>query len=433
MRILISSFPFAGHTLPLLPIAKELVRRGHEVRWYSGTKYRTLIEATGAGFEPFVEARNLDEADLNADFPGRVRLSGFRQIKYDVSNVFVAQIKPQFHDLERIARRWPFEVILTEQMVFAAILFSEQGGPPCALLNVMPLGIRSRDTAPFGVGLLPSATPLGRVRNVALHWMVEHILFGSVSREIADACQAVGRRRRPFSPSITPHLMLQPTIPAFEYPASDHPRQLHFIGPLVPETAEPPALPWWPELAADKPVILVTQGTITTQADQLIVPTLQGLAQEDLLVIVPGVKDMTRLGELPSNARVERYIPYSALLPHVDVFVTNGGYGGVQQALAHGVPIVIAGKTEDKIEVANRIQQAGVGVKLATHRPTPDQVRAAVTGLLGDNPYRRRAEEMGRELRRHDAPREAASFIEQLAATQQPVYRGMGGGQEVTT
>jgi UDP:flavonoid glycosyltransferase YjiC (YdhE family) len=42
------------------------------------------------------------------------------------------------------------------------------------------------------------------------------------------------------------------------------------------------------------------------------------------------------------------------LLPHVDAMVTNGGYGGVQQALAHGVPLVVTGDSEDKPEVAAR-------------------------------------------------------------------------------
>jgi hypothetical protein len=44
--------------------------------------------------------------------------------------------------------------------------------------------------------------------------------------------------------------------------------------------------------------------------------------------------------------------------------VTNGGYGGVQQALANGVPLVVAGDSEDKPEVAARVRWSGTG-----HRP----------------------------------------------------------------
>ena len=51
--------------------------------------------------------------------------------------------------------------------------------------------------------------------------------------------------------------------------------------------------------------------------------------------------------------------------------VTNGGYGGVQFALAHGVPLVVAGDHEDKPETAARVAGSGVGRNLKTGRPTP--------------------------------------------------------------
>ena len=78
---------------------------------------------------------------------------------------------------------------------------------------------------------------------------------------------------------------------------------------------------------------------------------------------------------LPANVRVERFIPHDRLLPHVDVMVTNGGYGGVQQALAHGVPLVVAGDSEDKPEVAARVHWSGAGVDLRTGRPSPARWR----------------------------------------------------------
>ncbi len=137
---------------------------------------------------------------------------------------------------------------------------------------------------------------------------------------------------------------------------------------------EPPA--WWGELENGRPVVHVTQGTVATEAQQLIVPTIKALAGAGaLLVVTTGGKPVVRigLGELPANVRVESFVPHPLLLPHVDVMVTNGGYGGVQTALAHGVPLVVAGASEDKPEVANRVQWAGVGVNL---RPCPPRPRA---------------------------------------------------------
>jgi UDP:flavonoid glycosyltransferase YjiC (YdhE family) len=58
--------------------------------------------------------------------------------------------------------------------------------------------------------------------------------------------------------------------------------------------------------------------------------------------------------------------------------VTNGGFNGVQSALSHGVPLVCAGKTEEKPEVCARVAWAGVGIDLKTQRPKPDQIKQAI-------------------------------------------------------
>jgi UDP:flavonoid glycosyltransferase YjiC (YdhE family) len=68
---------------------------------------------------------------------------------------------------------------------------------------------------------------------------------------------------------------------------------------------------------------------------------------------------------VPANARVAEFIPFDDLLPHIDVLVSNGGYGGVQQTLGHGVPMVLAGEAADKAEVTARAAWAGVAINLA--------------------------------------------------------------------
>ncbi|CAM3740964.1 glycosyltransferase [Deinococcus frigens] len=421
-RILIASQPIAGHVLPLLPIAQELVRRGHAVRWYTGRKYAARVVATGAEFVPFVHARDFDDADFGATFPGRNHRRGLRQLQYDVRQIFVGGIEGNMHDLREIGRGWPADAVLADQTLVAALLYAEAGGPPCALLGVLPLGIQSRDTAPFGLGLPPSGTPVGRVRNRALHWLTQRVVFGAASRDLAAACGRMGLRPRPFALPTSPHLMLQPTVPAFEYPQSDLPPTLHFIGPITPSNAAQARLPaWWPEvLESQRPVVLVTQGTLATDPRELIWPTLRALETADVLVIAAG---MAGLDDLPANARAAAFVPFAALLPHVSVYVTNGGYGGVQSALAHGVPVVAAGGSEDKTEVAGRVAHAGVGINLRTARPTPERLRRAVLNLLGDSPQRRRAHELSAEMRLHDAPNEAATLVEQLARTGRAVKR----------
>src|SRR5262249_3361806 len=150
---------------------------------------------------------------------------------------------------------------------------------------------------------------------------------------------------------------LQGSGPSFEYPRTDLPQNVRWIGASAPDPPPNWQQPqWWRELESSK-VILVTQGTVNNDYDQLIRPAIRALANENVLVIVTtGSRpaEDVEINPLPPNARVERFIPYAHLMPHVDLLVSNGGYGTVQIALSHGVPIVIFGKTEEKPEIANR-------------------------------------------------------------------------------
>ncbi|GHF36673.1 UDP:flavonoid glycosyltransferase YjiC (YdhE family) [Deinococcus metalli] len=415
-RILIASQPIAGHLLPLLPVARELAARGHELRWYTGRKYAARVRAAGAAFEPFTLARDYDDRAFGVAFPGRDALSGLRQVQFDTRHIFVGQMLPQLRDLQALHRAWPWEVTLAEQTLSAGLLLEELGGPPCALLGVLPLGIHSRDTAPFGPGLPPMRGPLGRARNAALRRVTQRVVFGGADRDLRAVCRSLGIPERPFEPPIPPTLLLQASVPGVEYAVSDRPPQLHFIGALTPPAPPGAALPdWWPDVQrADRPVVVVTQGTIATDPRDLILPTVRALADEPVLVVAAGVRDPAALGELPANARTAPFLPFDRMLPHASVYVTNGGYGGVQLALSHGLPVLSAGTTEDKLEVGRRVQVAGVGLRLGTRTPAPGAVRRAVRRLLREPRFRERAQTLRAEFRAHDAPREAADLIEGL-------------------
>ncbi len=430
-RFLVATQPITGHVLPAIPMVRELTRRGHEVVWYVGKKFREHAEAAGARFAPYVHARDYDDADYDVAFPERAKLKDLAQIKFDFVHLFMRQIAPQHRDLTAILESFPADVVVGDPSVCAAFTVHERGGPVHAVYNITVLGIPGRDVAPFGLGIWPNGSLLGRWRNAALHALATNVIFRSVSAEMSAGATAVGCKPRKFEGVLlSPYLFLEPTVPSFEYPRTDLPPQVHFVGPLLPEPPAaftPPA--WWPDVAhKTKRVVLVTQGTVATQAENLIAPTLEGLASDDVLVVAAGVKDRAALertlgAAIPANARVEAFVPFGPLMPHVDAYVTNGGYGGVSTALTHGVPVVTGGVTEDKPEVGNRVAFAGVGINLKTATPKPAQVRNAVRKVLAEPRYRESAKQLSAEYARYDGPRSSADLLERLATTKQAVHR----------
>jgi UDP:flavonoid glycosyltransferase YjiC (YdhE family) len=168
-------------------------------------------------------------------------------------------------------------------------------------------------------------------------------------------------------------------------------------------------------LDGSRKVVLVTQGTVANHDfDLLIAPTLAALANEpDLLVVVTaGGRPIDAIpGPIPGNARLASYLPFEWLLPKVDVLVTNGGYGSVNQALSHGIPLVTAGLTEDKADVNVRVAWSGVGIDLQTNKPTALALRGAVRAVLDKPIYRSRAALMAKGFAEIDTRSEILRIV----------------------
>jgi UDP:flavonoid glycosyltransferase YjiC (YdhE family) len=166
---------------------------------------------------------------------------------------------------------------------------------------------------------------------------------------------------------------------------------------------EPPA--WWGELDGSRPAVVVTQGTLVNDdLSQLVEPALAGLAGMDVTVVAALGREHGPLSvPVPANARVAGYIPFGALLPKASVLVTNGGSAGTHQALAAGVPVVVAGETEDKPANAARVAYHRLGINLETASPTAQAVAGAVASLLQDTEVRENALRLAKVYAQHDA------------------------------
>jgi UDP:flavonoid glycosyltransferase YjiC (YdhE family) len=70
-------------------------------------------------------------------------------------------------------------------------------------------------------------------------------------------------------------------------------------------------------------------------------------------------------------AATKVYRFFAWILSKADVFVANGEYGGVNQAMSFGVPLVCAGLTEDKADVNMRVGWSDVEINLETNKRTP--------------------------------------------------------------
>ena len=428
-RILMASLQVDGHVNPGFPLAAKLIQSGHEVRWYTGQRFQQRIEAIGARYLPMTKALDISNIDLNEIMPERAKLKGIRQLGFDMKQIFIGEAQNHLRDLQDVVTTYSADVTVADMGSIGAAWLAEMGGPPVAAYGVTFVPAGSRDVAPIGLGLPPSRSLVGRTRNRILSRLMTTIMFGSAVKYANEIRAEFGLPRitgSPFEMLVRGcQLYLQPCTCLFEYPRSDLPRHIHYIGPLLPQAPTDFSLPnWWDDLKDDRPVVLVTQGTVATQHEDLLLPTLRALASENVLVVATmwnGKAEDLPIAKASTNSRIEKFIPYSELLPHVDVMVTNEGYGGVQFALAHGVPLVVAGRTEDKPEIGARVAWSGVGIRLKSERPGEAAIRESVMKVLGNSSYRTKAKEHEAHSRGYGGAEAAVQLIEELVATKRPV------------
>jgi UDP:flavonoid glycosyltransferase YjiC (YdhE family) len=420
--VIVAATPLTGHTRPMLSLARGLIAAERRVTVVAASRFADDARATGADFVPLTGLADYDDRRLAHDHPQRAQLPpGPAQLDYDQRHLFGDTIPDQNTVLQILLKAEPAAVVLHDATFLGD--FPQLLGAP---------GIRPRRSV--GVGVNPVALP-GReltafgppppiegmdVRGVAAKLNAEmDTAFEPATDYLNRVLSGLGALRRiPLMLRAmyeVPDAIAQLTVPSFEFARIDAPSWLHLVGPLPAEPAAgwtPPE--WWPELDRRR-VIVVSQGTMANgDLTELIQPTLDGLADQDVLVIA-ALGRSPRPGELrvPGNARLVDYVPFDQLLPKVDALVTNGGYGATQQAIGYGIPVVVAGTTEDKPMVAARVAAFGVGLDLGTQHPTPTAVAAAVTRLLAEPVFRERTEIMAAEHSAADPIRAIVELLDQ--------------------
>jgi UDP:flavonoid glycosyltransferase YjiC (YdhE family) len=427
VRVLIASTPLMGHLNPLLAIGRTLISDGHEVVGLSASVMRDCIEKVGAEFRAFPVGADLDLSNRDTLFPEWKKLPpGPELLRFALEHVFVDTIQPQHEGLRQVLREFPADVVIGDNFLFGVLpmlLGPRAQRPAIVLCGTMLLHCDRDDGARHFVGLPPAVSDAQREQYAAISKAQDRLVYDPVTRHLNTRLEGLGVE--PLSMDLfhalvaLPDAYLQLTVPSFEFPRRHLPPSVHFVGtpPIIPNQA--PLPPWAHELDGSRKVVLVTQGTVSNfDFGKLVAPTLAALANDSdvLVVVTTGGRPLDAIpGPVPGKARLAIYLPFEWLLPRVDVLVTNGGYGSVNQALSFGVPLVTAGLTEDKADVNARVAWSGVGINLATNSPSRLAIRKAVRAVLENPAYRSRASSMAEEYSAIDTTHEIIRILGQVS------------------
>lgn len=187
------------------------------------------------------------------------------------------------------------------------------------------------------------------------------------------------------------------------------PRTLHrvetapskqFVGPLFDDERLSSGR-WEPPLGNERPVVLVAFGTMFSDQQEIYRACLEALGDGSchLVMAVGRHVDPAVFGEIPPFVEIHQTVPQLAVLRHARAFVTHGGMSSVVEALWFGVPMVVIPQAADHFGNAARVEQLGVGQRIAADRVTADALRRATKRARSDVGVRIRIAQVAREVR----------------------------------
>ena len=418
-KILFATVPADGHVNPLTGLAVYLKSVGCDVRWYTSTKYQKKIEGMGIPFYPLVKALDLGADNIEEVFADRENYKSMvGKLNYDLTHVFVKRGPEYFEDIKAIYTDFPFEVMIADLTFTAMPMVKEVMGIPVIAGGIIPLTENSTDLPPAGLGMTPSDSALGRIKQDVLRFVANRFLFASSNKALKEmlATYGIETLNTNIFDVLTKKatLLLQSGTPSFEYKRSDKGHNIRFVGPLLPYSPGAKSEWYHPKLAQYDKVILVTQGTVEKDSEKLIVPALEAFKDTNCLVVVAtgGSNTEALRTRFPQqNFIIEDFIPFNSVMPHVDVYVTNGGYGGVLMGIQNGLPMVVAGVHEGKSEICARVGYFKLGINLRTEKPTAKQIRKSVEEVLEDGAFKLRVLKLRKEFARYETGPLCASHI----------------------
>ena len=411
MRILFTAMPFEGHVLPMTGLARRLLDDGHDVRFYTGRALAPRLEQLGVPHVPYDRALEVNGENIAQLYPEIERMRGPRRIAFDTEKVFFASIPEHVDDVIGLHREFPFDAIVTDAAFYAAYPITRRLGIPAFGISAAPSPTaKSAGAPPPFFGLTPARTPLGWLRDRLVWAMVE----GSTRRGVRVFDSVLAREGlspyadSPFQlPWDTVEVMFQTGVPAMDFEGLDWPDNHMFVGPLLPPRSTRKRRPAVCGTARRRPVgrhrLAGHRGQ--PRPGKLLVPTLTALAgTEHLVVACTGGRNTAALQQAfpQDNVVITDWADFDVLLPHCDVFITNGGYGSVMQALMAECVLITAGLLEGKNDVNARLASRGLALDLRTDHPTPAQIGEAVQRAITDVSLRRHVQRVAHDLQSRD-------------------------------
>ena len=399
--------PLTGHINPTVALGQSLIKRGHSVTWLGFEEQLRAslpedlhicpleIEASEAEEDEALDAASSLSSPLRSHQSERRGFAGLHFLWEEVLIPLARATYPQVY--ARLVSERPDLCVVDQQM------FS--GGLAAHALDI-----------PYVTSSTTSAALIDVLADLPQVSAWSHGLLSALWRD---------HNLTPPSTSqldLSPHAVLSFSsrrLALSATPEGEVPDCVTFVGPALEGERAPVEFPWG-ELSPTLPRLFLSMGTVNAErARSLYHRIIEALRDVPIQVIASAPEGA--LADAPAHWISRPRVPQLQVLAEVDAVFCHGGHNTTVEALAYGLPLVIAPIRDDQPVIAEQVKAVGAGIRVHFTRARPRQLREAVLAVLSDTRYREaaglvRAEFMGAPFMsspraRHRRPTELASAL----------------------
>lgn len=365
--------PLTGHVNPTASVGGELLARGHSVAWVGHPGTLAPLLPDDARIFPAID--DVLEADIRAKRERWLALRGMAVLKFFWEEFLIPLGHAMAPGVSDAVALFGPDVVVADQQALAGPLVARTAGLPW---------VTSASTSAELVNPLRTMPKVDAwVRDLLHDFAGGDIRFSDRLVLVYSSAALVGE---------------------------EFGEEVAFVGPALAHRVERVDFPW--ERLTEQRCVLISLGTLNGPAgERFLSQALEAVADLDLQVVM-----VAEPRPAPPNVLMLPSVPQLALMPHLDAVVTHGGHNTVCEALAHGLPLVVAPIRDDQPTVAAQVVAAGAGVRLTYSRARAADIRSALESVLDEPEYTAAAELVRESFLAAGGAAAAADRLEKVVA-----------------
>jgi rhamnosyltransferase subunit B len=409
MKFICSTFGSSGDVFPMLGLAIELRKRGHEVTFATNGHYENVIRDNSLPFESLGDEDEFIKCVSNPDLWNP--LKAFPHL----FDALKAVLPRQYEIHKRLAASGPI-VSITNCLGLGALMAQDILKIPVVTVHLQPAVLWSDIDPPSLLEINGPRWFRGLLLRAGERFAIDPVVCPFMNRWRSQHNLPPIRKTMRWWNSPFGVLCMFPQW--YAKPQSDWPSNLIQTDFPLWNNRSDQMLDIEVEsfLASGDAPIVFTPGSGNIHGRSFFQSAVEACVALGRRAIL-----LSEFGEhipksLPQGIVHFSYVPLEQLLPRCAAFVHHGGIGSASQAILAGIPQLLTPLAHDQFDNAHRAKTFGISETIPMNKLNPRKLKSALSSLLATPSILNKCKDYSVRLQSRDGLTRSAIAIEELAA-----------------